>query len=343
MESIVQDSLAEGEAMRLLDLATKHRGRLLPLIPPGEIVDSQVLLNPSIASLSDGRFFATIRMTNFILSPEFSKERRNHKQELLQEQDVVFRSESIGILLDSNLNEVVSSKIELSQTKPQWHFQGLEDLRVVVWNGIIHLSGTRRDFQSDGRGRIEIVKVSFDEEKRIWKEISKSIPETSHDLFSYVEKNWAPVPDKPLTFVRWSYPTKIIQVKNWDSGESSQFERNTSKSNCPLDLRGGSQLVRWEGGYISFVHQSFGSKSYLGAQEYEYKHRIIFWNDDLEIQHVSSQPFDVMGGQVEFISGVSRFKDGLLVAFGFQDSCAFLLELPKRAVRELLEDYRTGE
>lgn len=323
--------------MRLIDLAASYGGKLIPLVLPTDVANSRVLLNPSITAFHNDQYLVSIRATNFILKPELSKHLRVHKQELVTGKDDYFTSESLALVIDSSFNHLQSSKIEVSQINPQWIFQGLEDVRLISWGGEIYASGTRRDFKRDGEGRIEISRLVFDDLEGCWKESAKSIPKLRGQRFSYLEKNWAPVAGKPFTFVRWSWPTEVVVVNDWQSGESEIIHKQSSSDLASLELRGGSQLIPWEGGYISFAHQSNVISSYLGVSRVEYSHRVLLWNREIELIKVSSIPFSIMGGEVEFVSGATRHKDGILLSFGFQDSCAFLLELSKKAIEELIE------
>ena len=323
--------------MQLASLAAKHGGRLLPLMSNPHLTHGRALLNPCVTKFKSNRYFVTIRLTNFILPPEINAANRSHRQVLIDNKGASFKSEAIGVLIDEDLRVVNESKIDFAESDPQWIYHGIEDLRLATWNDKVYASGTRRDFQSDGRGRIEIVELEPNEDYSKWRETDKTIPKLDDQQFSYVEKNWAPVQDQPFSFIRWNLPTQIIELRDWQSGQSNLRSEESTSFEFQPELRGGTQLVRWGNQYLSFVHQSFGQKSYLGATAITYRHRLVSWNSQLKIQNVSRQAFGVMSGQVEFLSGATPFKDGLLLSFGFQDACAYLLELPRAAVEELIE------
>jgi predicted GH43/DUF377 family glycosyl hydrolase len=43
-----------------------------------------------------------------------------------------------------------------------------------------------------------------------------------------------------------------------------------------------------------------------------------------------------MNGDVEFATGMCEYEGELLITFGFQDNCAFLLRIPLNKVKELI-------
>lgn len=324
--------------MQLVTLAAKHGGKLFPLPASNSLTRGRALLNPSITQLSNKQFLIFARLTNFMLPVEFSAATRAHKQMLIDENRTHFQSEAIALILNDRLEIVAESKVEFSPTESKWIYQGLEDLRITTWNNRFYASGTRRDYQSDGRGRIEILEFENDSRNSTWKEVSKSIPIASSLENSFLEKNWVPVSDKPFTYVRWTIPTEVLKLKDWDSGQSEIDTHSKNIYQYVPELRGGTELVRWGDGYLSFVHQSVPQQSYLGCVSLTYQHRLVVWSEDLKIQQVSDKPFGVMFGKVEFLSGLATYNGGLLLTFGYQDSCACLLELPKSAVDELIQE-----
>ncbi len=324
--------------MNLVELALKHGGRLVPITLDPAITQGRPLLNPSVTVYEEDKLLVTLRMTNFMLKPEFSKHRRRHEHEKISENAENFISENFALLYDSNLELIKYSRISLSPRDSHWHYQGLEDLRIAVWNNRIYVSGTRRDFQGDGKGRIEIYELSESHDESSWLEKSQIIPSLPQNELSHIEKNWAPISDLPFSFVRWNLPTQLVHVKEIETGVSI-IEAKKSALKFDGELRGGTQVVRWDKKtYLSLVHQSIFSRTYLGVDSLEYQHRLIQWNEKMEAKKISLEPLTFMNGQVEFASGMTRFHDRLVVSFGFQDSCAYLVDMPQESVRILMNE-----
>jgi hypothetical protein len=72
----------------------------------------------------------------------------------------------------------------------------------------------------------------------------------------------------------------------------------------------------------------------IGRKDAIYRHRFILWNKNFELQKYS-EPFNIMDGHVEFVTGMIYKDDYLYITFGFQDNAAFLLKFPVL----VLEDY----
>jgi predicted GH43/DUF377 family glycosyl hydrolase len=46
--------------------------------------------------------------------------------------------------------------------------------------------------------------------------------------------------------------------------------------------------------------------------------------------------FSFMNADIEFCCGAAFFQDDLLLSFGYQDNCAFILKMPKTVLTEYL-------
>ena len=64
--------------------------------------------------------------------------------------------------LDDSLNIARYNKIDMSfgdTYEPKWEFVGLEDARIMRWNGKLYISGVRRDTTTNGQGRMELSEI----------------------------------------------------------------------------------------------------------------------------------------------------------------------------------------
>jgi predicted GH43/DUF377 family glycosyl hydrolase len=88
--------------------------------------------------------------------------------------------------------------------------------------------------------------------------------------------------------------------------------------------------------YIAVVHETHLFDFSGTRKNAVYKHRFILWDKDFNIKKIT-EPFSFMGSKIEFCCGAT-FKDGdLLLSFGFQDNCSFLLKIPKNILKEILD------
>ena len=69
-----------------------------------------------------------------------------------------------------------------------------------------------------------------------------------------------------------------------------------------------------------------------------YRHRLCVWDDEFVLVGISPDSWSFLDGQIEFCSGAAEYEGDLLVTFGFQDNAAFILQVPKTVVNELIEE-----
>lgn len=72
----------------------------------------------------------------------------------------------------------------------------------------------------------------------------------------------------------------------------------------------------------------------------EYYQRFVEWDRQWNIVRVSN-PFKMLGGGIEFVSGMAIYGDDLLISFGFQDCLAFILKVPFTVVDNFLKEENT--
>jgi hypothetical protein len=128
-------------------------------------------------------------------------------------------------------------------------------------------------------------------------------------------------------------PTELVYA-NPISGECEQvFVKPTAIP--PKDQRGSSQVIRWGSMYISITHEVDLFKNYLKQKDAIYRHRLVVWDQELNVVGLSKE-FSFLDARVEFCVGAAVHKGNLLVSFGFQDNAAFILEVPKLVVEDLI-------
>ena len=240
--------------------------------------------------------------------------------------------------LDPETLEIVKTiKVDTSKldVKPLWNFVGLEDARLVKWLNKYFLCGVRRDTTTNGQGRMEISEIVITEDSV--KEINRNRIEVS-DINSYCEKNWMPIIDEPFNFVKWTNPTEIVKV-DLENNKSEQIYTNDIKHNLPFDIRGGTPLIEWgEESYICITHEvDFILKNQNGFKNADYYHRFIIFNKDYSIKYISDS-FNFMTAKIEFCIGLAEYNKDILITFGFQDNCSYILRIDKDKLEGLIYD-----
>jgi hypothetical protein len=167
---------------------------------------------------------------------------------------------------------------------------------------------------------MEMSKIDID----TFKEIDRELLPAPGDNNSYCEKNWMPILDRPFGFVKWTAPTEVAYRLEKDKVVSTVVETNFKPA---IDLRGGSQVLTYGSEYLAIVHEAALFQSELKQKDAIYRHRFVLWDSDFNLKHIS-QPFNFMGGKIEFCTGACLHENNLLISFGRQDNSAYILTIP---------------
>jgi len=332
--------------MNLVQKSVQHGGKLAPLVIPTGLTSGTGLMNPSVFIDSDGDILVNLRHVNYTLyhseNTQKFPSRWGPLSYLHPEKDQRLVTENYLCRLNSDLVMTDHTKVDmLSLHQPIWEFVGLEDARLVQWDDQYHLIGVRRDTTTNGVGRMEYSTIELDKDNWSAKEIHRArIPAPAPDQ-SYCEKNWVPVVDKPHHFIKWTMPTELVKANPEDSTCEQVFVKPTFPS--PADQRGSSHLIRWGNMYISITHEVDLFKNYLNQKDGIYKHRLVLWDDQLNIVGLSPEPWTFLDARIEFCVGAAKLGEDLLISFGFQDNAAFVLQVPKLIVEDMIMEALTYE
>lgn len=327
--------------MNLVHKSVSQGGKISPLIVPHNLPDNTGIMNPSVFIDDDGDILVNVRCVNYTLYISENDERFfspwGPLSYLHPERDQRLTTTNYFCRLDKNFNLQNSTQVKMLELhKPIWEFHGLEDARVVRWNGDLYMIGVRRDTTPNGQGRMEYSKIDLDKDKWTATEVSRvRVPAPVDEDTSYCEKNWMPILDNPYHFVKWTMPTEVVWA-NPDAPECKQaFNRETPSS--PKDQRGGSQIIRWGDFYICFTHEVALWRNYLNQKDSVYRHRLIVWDKDFNFKGLSKE-FSFLDVKIEFCVGAAVYEDDLLISFSVADNAAFVLRTPRHVVNEMITE-----
>ena len=102
------------------------------------------------------------------------------------------------------------------------------------------------------------------------------------------------------------------------------------------DFRGGSQVIPWEGGYITVTHEVDMWHNEVGNKDCHYYHRFLVWDKDWNLVKISKE-FKYLTGHVEFTCGIAEYQGDILITFGFQDNTAYILKTPKKVIQDFID------
>ena len=324
--------------MNMVQKSVQYGGKLAPLVIPNGLTNGTGLMNPSIFIDEDGDILVNLRHVNYTLYHSENEQRFPSRwgplSYLHPEKDMRLVTDNYLCRLDKDLKITDYAKVEmLDLHEPVWEFHGLEDARVVQWEGCHYLVGVRRDTTSNGEGRMEYSKIEINKNNWSVKEVQRQRIPAPGPNDSYCEKNWVPIVDKPFRFVKWTMPTEIV-YSNPNNIETHQLLLKDSPQ-APADQRGSSQVIRWGSMYISITHEVSLFKNYLQQKDAIYRHRLCLWDEQFNFVGLSN-PFSFLDARVEFCVGAAILDEDLLISWGFQDNAAFVLRTPKAVVEELI-------
>ena len=296
-------------------------GIVKPLIIDSNLTNGTGLFNPSIYN-DNGKILVNVRHCQYTLyhsETSLFEHAWGPLVYLNPENDVTLTTTNYLGELNEDLSFKYCHKVDTSafDITPIWEFVGLEDARIVRWNDKLYLSGVRRDVKTNGEGRMELSEIEVSENGV--KEISRfRIPAPNGDG-SYCEKNWMPITDMPYHYLKWCNPVEIVKADPEDKSCVTAFLGN--KMFFDRDQRGGGQVIPFEDGYLSLIHETKLYNSAQGRKDGTYRHRLIHWNKKWEPIHRSKE-FSFMEAKIEFACGLAKRDNDIFITFGFQDNVA---------------------
>jgi len=317
--------------------ALNNGGDIFPLLIDAQHTNGTGLMNPSVFNLN-GKIFVNIRHVNYTFYHS-EKKLFNHPfgplTYLHPENDMHLRTWNWITELDDDFNQIRAHKIDTSAFPEAelWDFVGLEDARLVEWDGKTYTTGVRRDLDTIGTGRMELCEIEINDNSVVEKSRFRIPP--PNDPNSYCEKNWMPIEDEPFAYIKWSNPTERVVVD--PVTQSCVTTHHTAYKPIPRDLRGGTQVLPYGDGHFALTHEVDLFNSEAGRKDAVYKHRLIVWDKDWNLLKWTDD-FSIMSGQVEFAIGMCKKGTDYLITFGFQDNAAYLLKIPEDSLFRYIEE-----
>lgn len=324
--NFVRSVLAEGGEIKQLMIASSDSGGL-------------GLCNPSVF-VDRGELWMILRNVNYTLYHAENGQTFNNRfgplAYLNPENDQHLRTTNFLCKLAPSLEIERYWKIDTSalDKEPLWEFVGLEDARLVRWDGHLYGIGCRRDTTTNGQSRMEFAELEVTD-KGV-REIGRYRIEHPTNPEWYCEKNWMPVLDMPYHFVQWTNPAVLVKadLATLTSCRAREVYETDKVVGMPF-LRGNSQVIRWRDYYVCVVHDCDLFKNNIGQKDATYMHRFVVYDLNWKIVRIGD-PFSFMDGEIEFCCGLAEWEGDLLITFGFQDNCAFILRMPEQMIPKAL-------
>ena len=210
---------------------------------------------------------------------------------------------------------------------PGSYYKGLEDCRLVVWDGVLYAYGTRWDTGRKNNARICIYRLGDDLQP-----IKETVIESPFG--ASMEKNWAAIENEPFTFVYKYDPMVIVKVTDLDTGscEIVKSEEKSVTSNTDLNVRGSSQLVELvDGKKVSLVHTADMTTSENGLVEMRYRSAFVLTDANCNILKISDW-FVFRTDMSEFCCGIAVHNGYVIIPYSQCDCTVNVLKMSVESV-----------
>ena len=253
--------------------------------------------------------------------------------------DGVIRTRNFLLDLDDHLGTTRSVEMvdRTGDVRSAFPVRGFEDARLFAWKGRWCATATVRDFTDHGRPEIALLQVGDDG--------SITSAEALRGLWSLqAQKNWMPAVDAQRDALRFIYATSLdgdvgsTVVFNVEETAASLYAgqlRYVVRPPVGADyshgrLRGGSQAIKVDGGWLCCVHDvAFPASGRI------YVHRFVFFDDDLSLVSMTD-PFYFEKLGIEFCAGLALVGDDLVASYSVNDASARLGRFSLQRVRSRL-------
>lgn len=310
-----------------------HNTTIIPLPRPKVLEGEKYYIgwsNPSIAyNPYDKLFYCCVRNTNYIL-------RRNRGKITYCASVAKDRHYEtinyIGTSPDPITTPFTFRKV--NDIPGRQHYSdkwGLEDARLVFWNNIMYLSGTRRDHNTGMMGRIECELIQdIGGELKVgdfyrWDGLDNDC--------TYCEKNWMPLNDRPFIYMTVPDPVVVSKcnLSDWHLNHIVGKDVYHMSTNLPGTMRGSSQLVPYKDGYICVLHAA----SLDETGQMQYNHCFRTYDKNFNVIN-TSKLFKFEGEDVEFCCGMCYKDNTFYISYSLMDDNARIMVLPEEVVMNLL-------
>jgi hypothetical protein len=209
--------------------------------------------------------------------------------------------------------------------------QGLEDCRLIDWNGSSWFSCTTFDSNPHGAIQTSLCKIEdYPQTERIL-QVERLIPLQGPDLNRH-EKNWLPfLKEGEIHFVYSSDPF-LIYKPNLETGTCETVLEYIPTHDFSR-FRGSAAPVPLDGGYLMLVHEVVQLPDYSR----NYLHRFVYLDQDFRVEK-TSKPFTFFHTGIEFCTSMTMDHEGkhMILAVGIEDREAVLCFIDLEEIRSML-------
>lgn len=271
-------------------------------------------MNPSVCIGPTGRRLILMRTVNYTVTAE--------GQYPTIDDSGIIRTQNYILEAGEQWTPITSTPIKDVTGLPRsgYPVEGFEDCRLWTNERRYYASTTVRDLADNVDGHCETAIINFDDGWRV--SMCAPVRDYEHEK---TQKNWMPIVGRPGQFLYLCDPTIVIDT----STGTVEVARHESPV-CLRDLRGGSQLIRHESGWICLTHEV------AWRPERVYLHRFVKFDREFKVIAISD-PFYFVKVGIEFCAGLARDGNKLIASFGVNDAAAYLATFDSDSVDRALK------
>lgn len=295
----------------LKEQAPSFKAFQIPFIPP----EGYVPMNPSVTRHGE-QMWVNVRCVNYTITPEGYYAIRGEDGSITNDNPIHTRNYLLR--LSYELVPELAKEIDTPSQDAYPLVRGWEDVRLYSEHGELACSANVREANKDGwceqhRGRIVDHAHGF----KVMN--SRYMPPAGQPRNH--EKNWMPMPGGGFM-----YKVGHVVDRNGVTVTVTDPPFHTA------DLRGGSQLILFRGGYLALVHEA-----HIFDGKRVYSHRFVFFDAEGRPMYLS-MPFFFQDRQIEFAAGLCWHPDGrrLIMSYGVRDHEAWLATVDATEVAEMV-------
>lgn len=294
--------------------------------------DYKNMLNPCINYIHDHGMYVNLRCVNYKVNnlPSGNPEYKVYKNGELVETNNDNPVLTFNLLCKLNKDHEIIEEHPLNFNKylfkHKFSVKGVEDVRIINHNNDIYLIGNSREVRQDRLPKMVLSRFSL-KNKQI---------ESSVILHGYednkCQKNWSPfIYNDHLLFV-YSFSPLIILSPDLETGECSIYKHKEYEENYD-NFRGGSTGFYINDDLYFIIHEV----SFDGGRKYY--HRIVKFNNNLEIEKVS-YPFYFKNFGIEYVAGAVYDTETkcVLISWGENDNAANISNISYENFMSFLND-----
>jgi len=261
-------------------------------------------MNPAVCIDSTGRRLVLVRTVNYTVTREGQYPTSDGSG------IIKTRNWLVDMTPEWTVKKATQIEDRVEVLRSQFPVEGYEDCRLWENKGKLYLSATCRDLADNPEGQCEIVIGELEENQIVSLD---AVRDYEHDR---PQKNWMPILGNTQRFLYLCDPTIVIERRD---GKTVEIARSRPKNIYLGDLRGGSQVIPWEDGWICLTHEV------TWRPDRVYLHRFVRFDHDFRVTGISD-PFYFEHVGIEFCAGLTwdAEKTALIASFGVEDASAHL-------------------